>query len=230
MLQKWRQSLASCRLFQNIPFDELNEILHCLGVMPKEFRKNEFGTLEGDSFSGIGVILSGRVAVTRENASGNRVIMLFLHPGEIFGEIAAFADDDVWPATVLALEDCAILFLPPQKIVGYCRRQCPNHRLLIANMLKMVSNRALYLSKKIEYLSKKSLRSKIAAYLLDESLKHGRNTFMLRMNRNELAEFLNIARPSLSREMSRMRDEGIMDFHKGSIKIKDINALKLEAE
>ena len=53
---------------------------------------------------------------------------------------------------------------------------------------------------------------------------------MLPLKRNEMADFLNIARPSLSREMCRMRDEGIIDFHRESIKIKDPDALKSMAE
>ena len=52
---------------------------------------------------------------------------------------------------------------------------------------------------------------------------------MLAMNRNEMADFLNVARPSLSREMCRMRDEGIIDFHRSSVRIMDMEALKAAA-
>jgi CRP/FNR family transcriptional regulator, dissimilatory nitrate respiration regulator len=98
------------------------------------------------------------------------------------------------------------------------------------NMLKIIANRALFLNKKIDYLSKKSLRGKIAAFLLEEYQNTNLNTFVLPFNRNELADFLNVSRPGLSREMGRMRDEGLLEFHKESVKLKDINALKRMAE
>ncbi|HHY04413.1 MAG TPA: winged helix-turn-helix domain-containing protein, partial [Thermoanaerobacterales bacterium] len=67
-------------------------------------------------------------------------------------------------------------------------------------------------------------------FLLDQYKKTGKTTFVLPMNRNDMADFLNVSRPSMSREMSRMKDEGIIDFHLSTIKIKDIQALRSAAE
>ena len=97
-------------------------------------------------------------------------------------------------------------------------------------MLKVVSNRALMLNKKLEYLSIKSLRGKISTYLLEEQKKEGNTTFQLNLNRNELADFINVSRPSLSRELGKMRDEGLIDFHSTAIKINDFEALKKFSE
>jgi CRP-like cAMP-binding protein len=114
--------------------------------------------------------------------------------------------------------------------VGECQKLCPWHGKLIENMLMMVSERALALSRKVEYLSIKSIRGKISTYLLERYKITGKTTFMLPVNRNELADFLNVSRPSLSREMCNMRDEGIIDFHRASVQIKDVEALKSMAE
>jgi CRP-like cAMP-binding protein len=230
MFHKWRPPLSECRLFDGISWDELAGILQCLGAKTNEYRKNACVVIAGDSLEGIGIVLAGVVAVTKETMAGDRIIMVILGPGEVFGEVAAYAEGGVWQATVMAQEDCVLLFLPPRKIIGQCGRQCSSHRLLLMNMLKIISNRALFLNKKIEYLSKKSLRGKIAAFLLEEYQNTNRNTFRLPFNRNELADFLNVSRPGLSREMGRMRDEGLLEFHKESVKLKDINALKQMAE
>ena len=230
MFQKWRQPLSECQLFQGISPDELPGMLQCIGAMVKEFRKNEIIAVAGDSLNAVGILLSGVVAVTKENIAGDRVMMLILGPGELFGEIAAYAEGSKWQATVIAQEDSEVLFLPSRKIAGNCESQCANHGALLLNMLKIISNRALFLTKKIEYLTKKSLRGKIAAYLMAEYQNTGRNTFVLPFNRNELADFLNVTRPGLSREMGRMRDEGLLEFHKQSVKLKDIRALQGMAE
>jgi CRP-like cAMP-binding protein len=97
--------------------------------------------------------------------------------------------------------------------------------MLTLNMIKIISKKAINLNKTIEYLSVKSIRQKIAYYLLDQYKKTKSRNFMLDMNRNELSDFLNVTRPSLSREMANMRDEGLIDFHRSSIKLLNIDKL-----
>jgi len=72
----------------------------------------------------------------------------------------------------------------------------------------------------------KSIRAKACAYLLDQRSIAGNDRFMIPMKRNELAEFLYVSRPSLSREIIKMKDEGIIDFYRSSFQIMDIEALK----
>ncbi|HZK00338.1 MAG TPA: helix-turn-helix domain-containing protein, partial [Tissierellaceae bacterium] len=97
---------------------------------------------------------------------------------------------------------------------------------LIMNMLKIISQKALMLNRKMDYLSIRSIRGKVSYLLLQEYKKMNKPMFLLPLNRNELADFLNIPRPSLSREMCRMRDEGVIDFHRSSIRINDIDRLR----
>lgn len=226
MDQKYLNIISSSELFQNIPKSELGIMLDCLNPQIRSYQRNECIALAGSEFLAIGIVLSGNVTVLKENVAGNRVILSVLDPGDMFGEMAAFARKRVWPATVMAQNEVKALFLPPEKVIGNCQRQCDSHRRLIYNMLMIISNKALALNKKMEYLSIKNLREKISTYLLEFYQQTGKNTFMLPLKRNELADFLNITRPALSREMGRMRDEGIIDFHRSSVQIKDLNALR----
>lgn len=226
MFHKWMPVLARCPLFRGIDPVELNIVLACLNPRVSGFEKNEWVTIAGDKVAGLGVVLSGEVVVAKENAAGQRVILAVDGPGEMFGEMAAFSEEGVWPATVMAREACTLMFLPAGKIVGSCEKACASHRFLITNMLGIVSEKALMLSKKVEYLAIKSLRGKISTFLLEQYKRTGKDTFMMRLKRNELADFLNVSRPSLSREMSRMREEGVIDFHRDSVKIMQVEALK----
>jgi CRP-like cAMP-binding protein len=153
-----------------------------------------------------------------------------LNAGAIFGEMVAFSDNKVWPVTVIAQDDSSLLFLPPDKILETCSNVCASHSTLIMNMLKILSNRALMLNKKIEYLSAKSIRSRVTNYLLDIYRISGDTTFTIPMKRHELADYLNMPRPSLSREMGLMRKEGIIEFDGSSIKIKNILMLEKSIE
>lgn len=223
-------SLLKCPLFRETSRDDLKEMMTCFNPMIKEFRRNEIITLEGEKYTGIGVIIEGKASVTKESIAGKRIIMEVIGPGQMFGEMAAFSGSHIWPATVISLESSIVAFLSPDKIAGNCQRQCSAHRKLITNMLGVISNKALMLDKKVAYLAMKNLRGRISTYLLEEQKKNGATRFMLPMNRNEIADYLNVSRPSLSREMCRMRDEGLIDFHRSAVQIKDIAQLVSMAE
>ncbi len=111
-----------------------------------------------------------------------------------------------------------------------CAESCPWHKALISNMLKIVSEKALMLNQKVNYLTIKSLRGRISAFLLDHYKKARQTTLTLPLNRNEMADYLNVSRPALSREMGRMKDEGLIDFYLSTFRILDLDALKRYAE
>ncbi|SHI69800.1 Crp/Fnr family transcriptional regulator [Lutispora thermophila] len=230
MYTKWLNVLSACPLFNGINQQDLNNMLECIKPKIDKYEKNEPIKIAGDEFKGLGIMLSGSAAVTKENSVGDRVIITIVEAGDMFGEMAAFSDLKQWPATVIAQESSNVMYLPSDKILGQCAATCNSHRLLIMNMLKVVSNKALLLSKKLDYLSKKSIRGRISSLLLDHYNKIGTMSFMMSLNRNEMADYLNVSRPALSRELCKMRDEGVLDFYKSSVIIKDIEALKLMAE
>ena len=220
------QALRKSPLFTGISDQELLYLLNCLKPKTYTYKRGDYIVVEGNSFDSIGILRYGEATVSRENASGNRVIISTLKPGSMFGEIFVFSGQTLWLSTIQAQKDSTVIFLQRDKIVGECGNVCPWHKKLIWNLLKIISDEALVLNKKVEYLTIKSIRGKIATFLIDQCSDFGGYTFVLPMKRKELAEFLNVSRPSLSREMSRMRDEGIIDFHISAIKIIDIERLK----
>ncbi len=226
MYEKWIGVIKKSPLFKGMNGNELKIMLECLKPRICCYKKNDYIATAGDHFEGLGIILSGVLTVSKEDAAGRRMIMSILKPGDMFGEMAAFSGEGRWPATVNAIEQGTVMFLPPGKIVGSCEKACISHRQLIINMLQVISSKALMLNRKLEYLSVKSMRGKISKFLLEQYKMIGSSTFMIPINRNELADFLNVARPSLSREMARMKEEGIIDFHRSSFRIVNLQALK----
>lgn len=226
MYLEWIDTLRPSLLFRGIGSESLNIMLDCLKPKIRRCKQREIIVTCGRPFQGIGIIASGKVALTKETYSGNRIIMGILDAGDIFGETVAFSDHRVWPMTIIAHEDCILLFLPPDKITGTCANICASHGTLIMNMLQILSNRASMLDKKIEHISAKNIRGKISSYLLDIYRQTENATLRLPMKRHELADYLNMPRPSLSREMGLMRDMGIIEFHGSCITIN--NLLKLE--
>lgn len=226
MREDYLDVLAKSELFAGIDRSSLQVMMDCLKPKISAYKKNEYIAVAGSAFKGVGIVLTGKAAVAKENAAGDRVMITILQQGDMFGEMVAFSSHSLWPATVQALEACSVMFMAREKIVGECEKVCPWHRILIQNMLRIVSERALMLNKKVEYLSIKSMRGKISNFLLEQYKKAGTTTLTLPLKRNELADFLNVSRPSMSREMARMKEEGVIDFHLSSIRIVDLEALK----
>ncbi len=223
--EKWTDVLLQTDLFKNIEKDELIRMLICLSSRIVSYKQKELITIEKSTFSEIGVILEGEVAVIKENFAGDRIFMSKLTAGDIFGEITIFANGEPL-ATIEPIVDTTILLLPSSRIVGICPNVCTGHSMLIRNMLEVISRKAVDLNKKVEILSLKSIREKISTYLLEQYFEQGRLTFTIPLKRHELAEFLNTPRPSLSRELKKMKEEGIIDFYMNSFRIIDLAALK----
>ncbi|MCX7781494.1 MAG: Crp/Fnr family transcriptional regulator [Negativicutes bacterium] len=220
------KALAASPLFAGIAPDTLAVMFDCLQPKMSVHPKNSYITIEGEPFVGLGILLTGEAAVIKENVAGARVVMTILQAGDMFGEMIAFSSRNSWPASVCAQTECSVVFLPPQKITGTCAHACNGHQQMVRNMLLIVSEKALMLNRKVEYLTIKSMRAKIATYLLEQYKLMGKKTFVMSLKRNDLADFLNVSRTALSREMGRMRDEGLIDFYRSSVKIKDIEKLK----
>lgn len=226
MFQEYEEIILQTALFHGIERNGLLTMLECLKPTIGSYHRNDIIVMSGDVFESVGMMLKGEATVSKENAAGNRTVMTVLEPGDIFGEMVAFSSQSTWPATVQAQGTCRVLFLARGKIVGECSKMCPWHRSLIQNFLKVISEKALMLNKKVEYLTIKSIRGKISTFLLELSQKTGEKNIILPLKRNELADYLNVARPSLSREIARMKEEGVIDYHLNTFRIINVEALK----
>ena len=202
-------------------------MLECLKPQVRQYKQREIVALHGEPFNGIGIIVSGRISLNKETYSGNRIILNILEAGDIFGEMVAFSDTRVWPVTVITQEDSSLMFLPPDKVLGNCANICASHSILIMNTLKILSNRAILLNRRIEHLSARSVRGKVSRYLMDLYNQTSSTVLTVPMKRHELADYLNIPRPSLSRELGDLRDTGIIAFNGPDITIKKV--LELES-
>ena len=219
--------LKKSELFFGIDDKSIKTLISHLDPNVITYKKGEYIAFEGDDLGErFGVITEGSVEVSLENATGSKTIINIFSEGDLLAEVAAFADKEKWPSTVLALDDTTIVFFEVDTILKTCNKACSCHTTLIKNLLKIISTRALYLNKKVQYLAAKGIKEKIAFYLLDQYRAHYKNlTFTVPLSRNQMADFLNVTRPSLSREMANLKDQGILDYHRSTIKILDINAL-----
>lgn len=226
-MDNWIPALSTSRLFHEMTQDQLNILLPCLQAVLRPFKKGDLLCLAGAVQTTIGLLLSGKVLVQKEDSSGQRLIIGFFGPGELFGEVAAFAGTGRWPNTVLAESAGQALFIPFEKMSRPCCTSCEAHQIMMRNMLRILADKAMGMNLQIGLMKHRGMRAKLAAWLSDQYRLTGGRTFHTDMNREALADYLNVSRPSMSRELSRMKQDGLIDYYKSSFTVIDPQRLNL---
>ncbi|MDD6057875.1 MAG: Crp/Fnr family transcriptional regulator [Clostridiales bacterium] len=211
--------LKNCTLFSEVKPEELPHLLTCIDAHTKCLPANAYLWFAGDAVNMVGIVLSGSLELIKENPAGVKHILDFIGPGQLFGEGIVCTKLRVSPVTVRAREKSQVLFLPFEKIIRTCGHSCAFHHQLIRNMMMLLGEKNRILNYKIELLALKGMREKLASYLLYESQKRNSLSFTIVPNRNELAEYLNVSRASMCRELGRMKELGLIDYYQNSFKI-----------
>jgi len=206
-------------LFEGISAEEVTTLLSCLSFREATFVRGESIIREGDPVGSFGIILSGFVQIVRNDYSGQRMILSGFGTGSVFAESFACAEIARSPVSVVAAEDCSILFLPYRKMLGTCRSACLFHQRLIENLMRLIARKNLMLSSRMEIAGKRTIREKVLAYLGQERARAGSPSFDVPYSRSELADYLCVDRSALSRELGRMRDEGLVEYSRGRFTI-----------
>lgn len=216
-MKKVFEAVKDNPLFQGIAFSDFEPMLTCLSAKTACYEKNEVILLSGNTINFVGLILSGSVRIIKEDADGRIAILTVLAASEVFGEVFACAGIDHSPVTIQAAEKTKILLINYRRIIRSCSAACPFHAKLIENMLKLVAVNNLILNQKIEILSKKTTRAKLLSYF--DSQRGAAKKFTLPFNREELAHYLCVDRSAMSKELCKMRDEGLIKFQKNIIEM-----------
>lgn len=205
----------SC-LFEDIKETELTSMLNCLGGVIKEFKKSEFIFIEGFELKQIGVIIEGTVHMVKEDLWGKKMILASMKSGEIFGESFVCGKYGSSLVSFQAAENCKILFLAFHRVLCSCNKSCSYHHKLIENMVTLMARKNMTLMNKMEILSKKSIRERVLTWLSQQAQLNGSERFESPMGRIELADYLCVDRSALTRELSRMKTDGLLDYHKNT--------------
>jgi CRP-like cAMP-binding protein len=216
-----RDTLHACPLFAGIPEGELASLFSCLGARVRRFDRGDILLTEGQHLRAVGAVLSGGVEIAHEDAAGNRHILGRIPPSGLFGETMVCAGETRSPVTVTATGPTEVLDVDFARLIHPCGNACPRHQSLISNMLRILAEKNILLTRKLDFISRKTIRGRLAVYLLSEMQQAGYPEFDIPYDRNGLAEYLSCDRSALSRELGNLRDEGIVDYHKNHFAVLD---------
>lgn len=212
-------------LFHNMTEEDIERTLRCSGAKEQLFGKNQLIIEHGEEPKYLFILRSGEVAICRDSISGNRMIISKLHNhGNSFGEVYLFLNDICYDFYVVALEDSQIMQIPKRFFYKTCRNGCCAHQQIIKNMLSILAGKAFFLNQKLQVVSAGSIRQKISRWIMQNIQEDG--VVPLHLTREEMADYLGVPRPSLSRELMAMQKEGLIEVERKRFIIHNIERLE----
>lgn len=209
-MEQYFRVLLGTPLFAGVQRDELSSLLSCLQARVTAVQKGAPVFLEGDEAGFIGLVLEGTVQIVRDDYYGTRSVISHAEPGELFAETFACSDTKTMPVSGYALVNSKIMLFSCRKMMTVCSNACQFHNQIVKNLLQVVAQKNVNLSRKIQFMSQKTTREKLMAYLSDQAKKAGSGEFTIPFDRQALADYLGVERSAMSAELSKMQKAGIL--------------------
>ncbi|MDO5786003.1 MAG: Crp/Fnr family transcriptional regulator [Eubacteriales bacterium] len=206
--------LSSCWLFRGLSAEDIQAVLGCVSARRQIYEKQEILFHAGDAVPQAGIVLRGELHIFREDFWGNQTILAALPCGELFGEVFACLPDHAADVSVRAVQQTEVLYLDMQRLLTGCSAACPFHAHIMRNLITVLAQKNRVLNRKMHHLTQRSIRGKLLSYLSEQRTLCGQATFCIPFNRQQLADYLSVDRSALSAELSRLRREGILTYHK----------------
>lgn len=206
-------------LFRGMDEAELAAALSALSAKEKTYEKDETILYAGNVSEHMGLVLEGSVTIESNDVWGNRTILSHIEKGGTFAETYALLEDEPMLVDVIANEKSNILFLRIGSLNLLQQDISPWRVKLIGNLLRISSQKNLHLSGRSFHTAPKSIRGRVMAYLNSVSLQKNKIDFDIPFDRQQLADYLNVERSALSRELSNMQQDGIIIVRRNHFEI-----------
>jgi CRP-like cAMP-binding protein len=219
-MEKILQIISKTPIFQNLSEDDLNKIRRI--AVDKFYNKGQTVFSEGDDGTGFYVVAAGKVKIYKVSLEGKEQILHIYGPGNPFGEVPVFSGEQ-FPANAQTLLKSHLLFFPRTAFTELIAKN-PS---LCLNMLAVLSMRLRQFTVQVENLSLKEVPGRLAAYLLYLAQEQeAEDTVSLPISKGQLASLLGTIPETLSRILTKMSNNGLIDVSRGEIKLLDYDGLE----
>jgi|LGVE01.1.fsa_nt_gb CRP-like cAMP-binding protein len=224
MLEKNYEAISQSHLFNGLDGKEIIEICTELQYKIAPYKRGETLFDEGESCESLGIVLTGKIELSTYFISGDVSSLITMGPSGVFGEAILFSPNDHYPISITALTQAEVLYIDKETLIGLMEI----HPKFLENYLGVLSKKLLFLNDKFKLLSLSTIRGKIAHMLIKLSKEQKSHTVKLPFSKEKMALHICTRRPSLSRELSKMKHDGLIDYDKSIVKIIDYDALSDE--
>lgn len=208
--------LRSNPLFRGLDRAQLDRQLAVMKAEKTHGERGETLLSPGKPIRHFGIVLSGAVQVCVDDIEGSRMIMAEVTAGNSFAESLCFLRTKESPVYIFASEDSELLWLSTEDLYA---GSDAFFREIQQRFTATLAMKALTMNNRIQVLSKLSLRGKLTAYFTELAAAQGSSVIRLPMNREDTAAYIGANRSALSRELMKMKEEGLIDYRKNEIRI-----------
>lgn len=217
-----QETLSKTNLFRNVGTNDILKILSHVHYKVKHFEKDELIALSGEKCNYLLILLNGSVRGEMIDFSGRSIKIEDIKGPETVASAFVFGHENHFPVNITANESVDIVFISRESLLQVFQ----DNKQVLHNFLNAISTRSQFLTKKMKFLSFKTIQGKMAHYILSLVKKDESMVIDLPKSQTELANFFGVARPSLNRVLSEMEEEGIITVDKRKIKIHQLEKLK----
>lgn len=203
-----------CELFSKIDKNDLVTMLRCISPVYRNYNKGEYIFSEGDTIDSLGIVIKGDIVLEIIDYWGNRSVLSKFSESDVFGESYACSENKALIMDAVAQNEVRVAFIKISKILNMCKNLCGYHKQLNRNLLDIVVNKNLSINAKSVHISQRNTRNKILSYLTEQSSIMQSNIFDISFDRQGLADYLCVDRSALSNELSKLKNEHLIDFSK----------------
>lgn len=207
-------------LFRGISDADCSKLLTCLRAKVRWYSAGQRlfpSIIEADQ---VGMITEGEAVVVRIDVHGGETKLETLRPGGVFGAVSAFGGLQMENVEVRAATQCQVLYLHRDQITKRCGHACEYHSRLMANFLRILARQTVDLSRRLELLSRRTIREKLLAYLEQEASRQETRRFRIPVPQKDLAQILCVDRSAMWRELRAMKNNGLLDFEGRDFELK----------
>ena len=212
------EELSACPLFSGLEGRDFMYAADFFSCREKKYDKGSVIATTGVILESFGYVVSGGVQVSMEDIDGRRLIMANVTPGDTFAESLYFLERES-PVYITAIAESRIVWMKCDRIKNGSSFGTRLDGILTNRFIALLAGRTLSMNDRIQILSKPSIREKLVTFFSQYMVKLGTNSFSVPFDRTSMAEYLGVDRSSLSRELSKMRNEGIIEFRKDKFTI-----------
>ena len=210
--------LPASPVFETITPQAWEEMEQLLSLRERSFQKGQTILHQGETVREMGVVLTGAVYIESVDLWGGRAILGHVGPGQVFGETYALSQTPLMVAAVAA-EDTSVLFLDLGKLLSPQHAGRPWQCAMLRNLTLIFAQKNRALSSRIFCTSSKNIRGRLLCYLSAQSVKAGSPSFSIPFDRQQLADYLNVDRSALSKDLGRMKRDGLLDYRKNRFRL-----------
>jgi len=219
--KKMFETLKASPLFKGLETEDINSLINNSSHQIKQFSDKEVLAYAGEKVEKAMILLEGKLQGEMVDFAGNSLKIEEMEPPQMVAAAFLYGPQSVFPVNLSAVSEGKMLIIYKQ---DFTQLLSADPRVL-NNYLNIVSGKAQFLSRKITFLSFKTIKEKIAYYLL-QNFKTGNQVVIINQSQKGLAEMLGVARPSLARTISEMESDQLIKWERNQVEILDLKSLR----